>query len=162
MLVTVSPEAIGVVSVTVQGPPLLVENSPVGEDDVSSTVTGSPAVYAVPRLVRSSTVSGAEGTPGDRVCGFVANARADGFQAANVRQAVVTAAPSRSRLHHVEPHAASAACAESAIAAASRTSSPSVCAVKSPDGMPTRFRGDHAKPKRLLPAEPIAYVCAET
>ena len=39
-----SPEAIDVARVGVQGPPGLVESPPVGEDDDSSTVTGSPAV----------------------------------------------------------------------------------------------------------------------
>ena len=47
-------------------------------------------MYAVPLLVRNSTVSGADGTPGDRVCVGVVNASADGFQAANVRQRVVS------------------------------------------------------------------------
>ena len=119
-------------------------------------------MYAVPVFVRNSTVNGADGTPGDRVCAGVVNARTDGFHAAKVRQLVVRAAPSRVRLHQVEPQAPSGTSPESAIAAASRTSSASVCALNSAEGAPARFRGDHAKPKRLLPAERIAYVCAET
>ena len=39
-----APEAIGVVSVAVQGPPGLVESYAVGEEDESETVTGTPAV----------------------------------------------------------------------------------------------------------------------
>ena len=101
------PEAIVVVSVVVHGPPLPVESSPLGEDDDSSTVTGSPAVYAEPLLVRSSTVSGAEGVPGGSVCSAVVNARTDGFHVANVRQAVVAAAPSSAPVHQVEPQAGS-------------------------------------------------------
>ena len=110
-------------------------------------------MYAVPVLVRSSTVSGADAAPGATVCAGVVNASRDGFQAANVRQAVVAAAPSRLPVHQVAPHAASGVSPESAIAAASRTSSASVCALKSAVGMPARFFGDQAKPKRLLPAE---------
>ena len=105
-------------------------------------------------------VTGPDGTPGARVCGGEVIASADGFQAANVRQAVVSAAPGSSPAQAVGPHAVSGTSAESVIAAASRTSSASVWALKSAIGRPV-FRGDHAKPKRPLPAERIAYVCAE-
>ena len=89
-------------------------------------------------------------------------ASADGFQTENVRQAVVAATPSREAMHQAAPQAASGVCAESAIAAASRASSASVCALKSAAGKPVRLWGDQAKLKRLFPAARIAYVCAET
>ena len=40
----VEPEAIGVASAGAHGPAGLEESSAVGDDDVSSTVTGTPAV----------------------------------------------------------------------------------------------------------------------
>ena len=43
-LVVLWPEAIDVVSVVVHGPPLVVANCAVGEDDDSSTGNASPAV----------------------------------------------------------------------------------------------------------------------
>ena len=139
-----APDGMGDASVAVHGPPGLVEISPVGEDDESETVTGSPAVYAVPLLVSSSIVSGADVAPGATVCAEDMNASRDGFHASNVRQAVVAAAPPMLPVHQVVLQAASGRSSESAIAAASRTSTASVCALKSAVGMPVRFFGDHA------------------
>jgi hypothetical protein len=50
---------------------------------------------------------------------------------------------------------------ESAIAAARRTSRASVCALKSTVGMAARFFGAQAYPNRPVPAERMAYVCAD-
>ena len=83
-------------------------------------MTGTPAVYAVPVLVCSSTVSGADTAPGASACSGEMNASRDGFQAAKVRQAVVAVAPSRLPAQRPGPQAASGTSAESAIAAASR------------------------------------------
>jgi hypothetical protein len=58
--------------------------------------------------------------------GGVGKARADGLHARNERQRVVNAAPGRLRVHQPPAHAASGATAESAIAAAMRTSRASV------------------------------------
>ena len=139
-----APEAIGVASVADHGPPGLAESSPVGEDDEIATVTGRPAVYGVPAFVSSSTVSGVDAAPGATVCSGDVNASRDGFQLPNVRQAAVALAPPRLPLHQVVPQAASGTSPESAIAAASRTSSASVWALKSAVGIPARFFGDQA------------------
>ena len=63
---------------------------------------------------------------------------------ANVRQAAVAVAPARPAVHQDAPHAASGTSPESAIAAASRTSTASVWALKSAAGIAARFLGDQA------------------
>ena len=105
---------------------------------------GARPCTAVPVLVSSSTVSGADTAPGATVSAEDMNASRDGFHASNVRQAVVAPAPPRLPVHQVAPQAASGRSPESAIAAASRTSTASVCALKSAVGMPVRFFGDQA------------------
>ena len=141
-------------SVADHGPPGLVESSAVGEEDESVTVTGSPAVYAVPAFVCSSTVSGVETAPGATVCAGEVNASRDGFQVPNVRQAVVAVGAAEARrCTRSDRRPPPATSPESAIAAASRTSTASVWALKSAVGIPARFFGDQAKPKRSLPAE---------
>ena len=95
-------------------------------------------------LVCSSTVSGADTAPGATACSGEVNASRDGFQAPNVRQAIVAVAPSRFPVHQLAPQAASGVSPESAIAAASRVSRASVWALNSAVGAPVRFFGDQA------------------
>src|SRR5215470_3657938 len=139
------------------GPPGLVENVPCGEFDTTVTDTGAIAVNGAPLLDVSPSVIGPEGVPAWIVCGGVVKVSSGCDQTWNAFHASLKCAPWRSPTHETfwppGPQAAlpgllaTSVCAESRMAAPSRSRIAFVWFAKSVDESPEPLRGAQAKPK---------------
>jgi hypothetical protein len=146
------------VSVDVQGPAGLPANAPVEEVEVSDTVRGPVAPSARPSVC-SWSVRGPAGLPAVAAVGVVRKPGRVGAQAENACQVAGSVAPGRTVVHQLGRHAAApgsiAGTPESRIAAATRSRSSPVCALKAVVVRPSELLGDQANPMRSLLA-PVA------